>query len=473
MHRTIATTAALLAASAYAQQAGTNTAEVHPKLTTQKCTGSGSCTDSQNSIVLDSNWRWVHNVGGSTNCYTGNTWDAALCPDAETCATNCALDGADYSGTYGITTSGGSLKLDFKTGSNVGSRVYLLDTTDAAYEEFTLLNQEFTFDVDVSTLPCGINGALYFVSMDADGGTSEYSTNKAGAKYGTGYCDSQCPQDIKFIDGEVRHCDELSVQTYLTRVQANVAGWTPSNGDANSGTGNWGSCCSEMDIWEANSISAAFTPHPCSITGQARCDNATSCGSGDDRYNGLCDKDGCDFNSYRMGNHTFYGPGNTVDTSSIFTVVTQFITDTGTSSGKLSEIRRIYVQDGKVIQNSKVDITGIPADNSISTEFCTAEKEVTGDTNSFQARGGLTKMGQDLEAGMVLVMSIWDDYAADMLWLDSTYPVGANASTPGAVRGTCATDSGIPATVESQSSGASVTFSNIKFGDLNSTYAAS
>jgi cellulose 1,4-beta-cellobiosidase len=46
--------------------------------------------------------------------------------DPATCAKNCALDGADYEGTYGITTSGDSLTLSFVTGSNVGSRVYLL-----------------------------------------------------------------------------------------------------------------------------------------------------------------------------------------------------------------------------------------------------------------------------------------------------------------------------------------------------------
>ena len=68
---------------------------------------------------------------------------------------------------------------------------------------FNLLNQEFTFDVDMSQLPCGLNGAVYFVSMDADGGMAKYSGNKAGAKYGTGYCDTQCPHDIKFINGEV------------------------------------------------------------------------------------------------------------------------------------------------------------------------------------------------------------------------------------------------------------------------------
>ena len=77
-----------------------------------------------------------------------------------------------------------------------------------------------------------------------------------------------------------------------------------------------------MDIWEANSDAAAFTPHPCETDGQTRC-------SGDDctRDTGLCDADGCDFNSFRLGNTTFLGTGMTVDTSKPFTVVTQFLTD--------------------------------------------------------------------------------------------------------------------------------------------------
>ena len=87
--------------------------------------------------------------------------------------------------------------------TNVGSRVYLMDAQDQGYNMFKLKNHEFTFDVDVSKLPCGLNGALYFSEMDADGGASKYSGNKAGAKYGTGYCDAQCPHDIKFINGEV------------------------------------------------------------------------------------------------------------------------------------------------------------------------------------------------------------------------------------------------------------------------------
>lgn len=153
------------------------------------------------------------------------------------------------------------------------------------------------------------------------------------------------------------------------------------------------------------------------------------------------------------------------------TVVTQFLTSDNTTTGDLTEIRRVYVQNGKVIQNSNTALTGLPVGNSITDSFCTAAKSVTGDTNSFTPRGALSAMGDAFEAGMVLVMSLWDDHAAEMLWLDSDYPVGASPSAPGVARGTCATSSGIPATVESQSPGASVTFSNIKYGPIGSTFA--
>lgn len=184
------------------QQVGTYQTETHPKLTSQQCDTSGICTTIQTSVVLDSNWRWLHSTTDYTNCYTGNAWNASECPDPVTCVTNCALDGADYSGTFGITSSGNALTLKFVTGQNVGSRVFLM-ANDTSYQTFDLLGQEFAFDVDMSYLPCGVNGALYFVQMDADGGMAKYSNNKAGAKYGTGYCDAQCPQDLKFIHGEV------------------------------------------------------------------------------------------------------------------------------------------------------------------------------------------------------------------------------------------------------------------------------
>lgn len=147
MYNKLALTALFLRA-ANAQQIGTLTPETHPSLNTQTCTASG-CTTTANKVVIDANWRWTHSTSGSTNCYTGNTWDASLCPDDTTCATNCALDGADYSGTYGITASGSSLKLNFVTQSaqkNVGSRTYLM-ASDTQYQMFNLKNKEFTFDV--------------------------------------------------------------------------------------------------------------------------------------------------------------------------------------------------------------------------------------------------------------------------------------------------------------------------------------
>ena len=80
------------------------------------------------------------------------------------------------------------------------------------------------------------------VEMDEDGGKAKYPTNLAGAKYGTGYCDAQCPHDLKWIAGK-----------------ANVIDWNPSPKDPGGGTGHFGICCAELDIWEANSISTQMT----------------------------------------------------------------------------------------------------------------------------------------------------------------------------------------------------------------------
>lgn len=255
-----------------------------------------------------------------SNCYDGNSWNSSYCPDPDTCAAQCYLEGvpsSDWTGTYGIKSTEDSLNINFVTqgqySKNIGSRVYLLDNQDE-YFMFQLKNQEFSFEVDVSNLPCGLNGALYFVGMEADGGMRDGVDNRAGAKYGTGYCDAQCPRDIKFINGE-----------------ANILDWTPSS--ATSGNGKWGACCAEMDIWEANKISSSYTLHPCTTSGLHRCEDLESCGDNDsgNRYNGVCDKDGCDFNPYRAGVKDFFGPGKTVDSTQKMQVVTQFITNDGTA----------------------------------------------------------------------------------------------------------------------------------------------
>jgi hypothetical protein len=405
------------------------------------------------------------------------------------------------------------------------------------YQMFQLKNREFTFDVDVSALPCGLNGALYFVDMEADGGSGTYPTNKAGAAYGTGYCDAQCPRDPKFING-----------------QANILQWLPSpDGDPNSGWGEFGSCCTELDIWEANSVSTAVTPHMCNVDGPYRCnsDNSTDCGSidGPDRFLGVCDRDGCDLNPYRVGNPLFYGPagssggcsiqansnnmgtimapptietdpiaccalcnqtagcagftfvastsncflksklgtpvadpdatsgnpvapsaGGSVDTTQPFTVVSQFLTSDGTDAGDLVEIRRFFVQGGKKIAHPSA--TNIPGNHSSITEaFCDDKAAAFGDNNNFDHYGGLKRMGEVMDGGMVLVLSQWVDYEARMLWLDSTYPVNASSSTPGAARGTCATTSGDPNDIIKNNPDATVTYSNVRTGPIGFTEA--
>jgi len=250
--------------------------------------------------------------------------------------------------------------------------------------------------------------------------------------------------------------------------QANAVGWKPSKNDKNAGVGGFGSCCAEMDVWEANSMAAALTPHACKTTGQERC-TGDGCGGtySETRYAGTCDPDGCDFNSYRMGDTGFYGKGKVVDTTKKFTVVTQFI------GSPLKEIKRFYVQNGKVIPNSMSKIAGVTG-NSITPAFCDAQKKVFGEeaNDTFKTLGGFTSMSQALQKGMVLVMSLWDDHYANMHWLDSINPDGAAETKLGAKRGECPTSGGSPAQVESEGGSASVTFSNIKFGEINSTFAA-
>jgi len=170
-----------------------------------------------------------------------------------------------------------------------------------------------------------------------------------------------------------------------------------------------GACCSEMDILEANSQATAMTPHPCN--------------------GNTCDKGGCGYNPYASGQHNYWGPGKTVDTSKVFTVVTQFVA----SGGKLSQVNRKYIQNGQQISGGGTI------------------------TNCGDSTGGLTGMGQALANGMVLVMSIWNDPTQNMAWLDA------------GTDGPCASGQGSPSNIESQHPDTHVVFSNIRWGDIGST----
>ncbi|KAI1655218.1 glycoside hydrolase family 7 protein [Daldinia decipiens] len=440
----LAVSAALLGLAS-AQQVGKEQTETHPKLSWKKCTSGGSCTQTNAEVTIDSNWRWLHTLEGTKNCYDGNKWTSE-CSTADDCATKCAIEGADYSKTYGASTSGDALTLKFLTkheyGTNIGSRFYLMNGADK-YQTFNLLGNEFTFDVDLSTVDCGLNAALYFVAMEEDGGKASYPNNKAGAKYGTGYCDAQCARDLKFVGGK-----------------ANVEGWEPSTNDNNAGVGPYGACCAEIDVWESNSHSFAFTPHPCTTNEYHVCEK-DSCGGtySEDRFAGKCDANGCDYNPYRMGNTDFYGKGKSLDTSKKFTVVTQFAKD---------KLTQFFVQDGKKIEIPGPKIDGFPATSDITPEYCTAEFGVFGDRDRFKEVGGFDQLNSALGLPMVLVMSIWDDHYANMLWLDSSYPP-EKAGQPGGDRGDCAPDSGVPSDVEASIPNAKVVWSNIRFGPIGST----
>jgi cellulose 1,4-beta-cellobiosidase len=228
-----------------------------------------------------------------------------------------------------------------------------------------------------------------------------------------------------------------------------------------------------MDIWEASSAATAFTPHPCNITGVYSCTDPM-CGNAN-RYAGVCDKDGCDFNSYRNGDKTQYGRGTDkkIDTAKPFTVVTQFITANNSPTGALMEIRRLYVQDGKQIPEGRVAVKGMDPVNSMTDQYCNVQKAMFGGSsapNAFKTQGGLREMGEALKRGMVLAMAIWIDDGSYMQWLDGTFPVGGNKSSPGVERGPCSSTAGMPERIQRENGDAAVVFFNIRIGDIGSTY---
>lgn len=414
MARTIPIVAALLGAAA-AQSVG-ESPEIHPKLTTWKCTKSDGCTSQETALVLDSLSHPVHQLDDpSLGCGNwGSGPNETVCPDEATCQKNCVMEGiSDYS-KYGVTTDGGVLTMKQlrPDGSVTSPRVYLLAEDEKKYEMLKLTGNEFTFDVDVSKLPCGMNGALYLSEMEADGGMSELNTG--GAAYGTGYCDGQC-YTTPFMNGV-----------------GNLEGK--------------GLCCNEMDIWEANAPSTQIAPHVCNQTGLYGC-TGEEC-----EFEGVCDKNGCGYNTYVNGAKNFYGKGPEfdVDTSKPFTVVTQFPAD---EDGNLKEIHRIYVQDGKVIPQATVNITGPPEINFLNEEYCNA----TG-ARRYEELGGMKGMGGALSRGMVLALSIWWDEGGFMNWLDS-----GNA-------GPCNATEGDPKVILQVEEDPTVIFSNIKWGELDSTY---
>ena len=136
--------------------------------------------------------------------------------------------------------------------------------------------------------------------------------------------------------------------------------------------------------------------------------NGTTCSGtyAANRYGGDCDPDGCDLNPYRNGATDFFGPGLTVDTNKVITVVTQFLTD---ASGNLNNVVRYYVQNGVLFGTPQAtNIAGFTG-NSITPAYCPAQHKAFGETDYFTQKGGFANVQAGFEAGMVLVLSLWDD----------------------------------------------------------------
>jgi hypothetical protein len=336
-------------------------AETRPKLTWKSCTKSG-CTSNTGYIVVDDEWR------------------------------SDGFEDIDYEKQIGVTTNGDALTQKFVTVYNgvktVGSRLYLLSSDQTRYELFKLVGKEFTYDVDVSQLPCGMNSALYTIEMAAGG------TGSGGAGVGSGYCDAQ------FL------------------------------GDDSLG-------CAEFDIWEGNARANVYTSHSCSKTGQFS------------RSNGECSSNGCGFNPFRFGAETLYGNGSQfeIDSSKKLTVVTQFLS----SGGSMNEVRRLYIQDKKIVPIPVLEIWGPNPYDSLSDGFC---KTTGHDPSSYDS---LKQMGLSFNNGHVLCFSLWD--SSSMWWLDT------------GEYGPCVNDDTESNTyLEEHFPNISVTWSNIRVGDIDTTY---
>lgn len=344
-----------------------------------------------------------------------------------------ALD-ATSGGTENLITVTGqnSLKLTYGGPSVGGPRVYLIEDEGVNKNTmFLLKGQEFTFDVELSTMGCGFNAALYFVGM---------TENDGGAEGGTKYCDAQAVG---------------------------------------------GTFCSEMDIMEANTRAQQYTTHAC-VDACGSYGDAPECkGAGSPAA--VCDQSGCGLNPFRYGpgtswdtetnNVAWYGPRTdgtsyALDSMKTYTVVTQFH---ASSSGDLMNITRFYLQNGNRI-NLPTLYVGPPTDGTHMTgvanpattaDFCT---EIYDRWNGNVGLTPLAQMGKNMEKGMVLAMSAW--YAAEtyvngkptgsqtgMSWLDGVNNWGKYIKA-----GPCNTSTSDTAGPYFAS------FSDIRVGDIGTTF---
>jgi cellulose 1,4-beta-cellobiosidase len=266
-----------------------------------------------------------------------------------------------------VSTKEDALTLKYQQGLG-GPRVYLIEKEGFDTNMmFGLPDQEFTFDVELSTMGCGFNAALYFVGM---------TENQGGALHGTNYCDAQAVG---------------------------------------------GTFCSEMDIFEGNTKTQVYTTHGCIDKCAQFTDTVEECARAtmsQDQIDNVCDHSGCGINPFRYGANNSYnedwygaGAGFSLDASKVFTVTTQFHKD---------NITRFYFQGGKRIDLPTL-YPGAEAlkEPALEADYCDATYDRWSGGAEYEP---MAQMLKNLENGMVLAMSVWYDKETNgqggMSWMD-------------------------------------------------------
>ncbi|KAF5251178.1 hypothetical protein FANTH_3722 [Fusarium anthophilum] len=322
--------------SAYAQWPCGNIEEVHPPFTWHECIQK-PCSKYFGAIVLESSLRETNCCAGSFNIKDLHRTHCKK-KDKDTCPVDCCIEGADYR-AHGIKTEGTSLTMDLgATAPHVPKdliRVMPLKDTER-YPNKPLVRRhdsEYTFDIDVRNVPPGYKARVSLNWMEPDGARTRKKGDKAGAKYGTGYCDAACDKGQRFVEGT-----------------ANYDGWVPDKHDPMLGAGRMSACCHTTVLWEGNIESTDYHWSPCLPPWYHMCDK--------DKCTTKCFALGCRWNPNGNKMKPFYGPGptNTIDSKKTFSVVTQFFIQQTPKVENIFKTRATYyIQEGKIFRSAPSD----------------------------------------------------------------------------------------------------------------------
>merc|ERR1719387_1440549 len=111
-----------------------------------------------------------------------------------------------------------------------------------------------------------------------------------------------------------------------------------------------------------------------------------------------------------------------------------------------------------------------PESSTITEQMCEDSATAYGGNNHFRHLGGLKEMGDSIERGHVLAISLWDDIEVAMMWLDSDFPRDKDPSTPVVSRGPCpGGEQSLPKYVRKNFPDATHRYTHFKIGEIGST----